>query len=78
MKLESMKPSMIEEFLKLNKFPQAKELVEDIVKAHVEEEIADEDPCDFLSAPNLSTNHGSIPKKNPKDTELQKHMMLFL
>ncbi|KAI5664098.1 hypothetical protein M9H77_23421 [Catharanthus roseus] len=43
--VETLKPSMIEEFSKVNKLPQVQEVVEESIKIHVVEETSNEDSC---------------------------------
>ncbi|KAI5677016.1 hypothetical protein M9H77_07966 [Catharanthus roseus] len=43
-KVETLKPSMIEEFSKVNKLPQAQEVVEESIVIHVVEETSKEEP----------------------------------
>ncbi|KAI5666909.1 hypothetical protein M9H77_16762 [Catharanthus roseus] len=50
-KVETLKPSMIEEFPTVNELPQAQEVVEESI-VHVEEEALKEKLCDFMSGKN--------------------------
>ncbi|KAI5666875.1 hypothetical protein M9H77_16728 [Catharanthus roseus] len=48
-KIEIMKPSMIEEFSKINELPQAQEVFEESIVNHVVEETSNEDSCDDMN-----------------------------
>ncbi|KAI5668779.1 hypothetical protein M9H77_18632 [Catharanthus roseus] len=48
-KVGTLKPSMIEEFSKVNELPQAQEVVEESIVIHLVEETSNEDSCDNMN-----------------------------
>ncbi|KAI5667943.1 hypothetical protein M9H77_17796 [Catharanthus roseus] len=66
-KVESLKPSMIEEFSKVNELPQAIIEVEESVVPHVKEEISNVEHCDLMREKNIEK--GSIEIKEKERVE---------
>ncbi|KAI5653322.1 hypothetical protein M9H77_30509 [Catharanthus roseus] len=61
--VEIMKPSMIEEFSKVNELPQATIEVEECVVLHVKEEISNVEHCDVMGDTNLEKDNIEIKEK---------------
>ncbi|KAI5681174.1 hypothetical protein M9H77_02401 [Catharanthus roseus] len=63
-KVEIMKPSMIEEFPKVNELPQARIEVEEIVVLNVKEEISNVEHCGLMRDKNIDKDSVEIEKKD--------------
>ncbi|KAI5682213.1 hypothetical protein M9H77_03441 [Catharanthus roseus] len=62
-KVEIMKPSLIEEFSKVNELPQATIEVEKSAVQHVKEEISNVEHCDFMRDQNIEKESIEIKEK---------------
>ncbi|KAI5653104.1 hypothetical protein M9H77_30291 [Catharanthus roseus] len=72
-KLETLKPSMVEESSKVNELPQATIEVEESVILHIKEEISNVEHCDLMRDKNIEKE--SIEIKDKERLEHQERLV---
>ncbi|KAI5667747.1 hypothetical protein M9H77_17600 [Catharanthus roseus] len=83
-KVETLKPSMVEEFSKVTEPPQAQEVVEESIVIHVVEETSKEEPCFIMNGTriedkgrNIEKELGNFIKDLPIDLSLNPSLMCY-
>ncbi|KAI5667031.1 hypothetical protein M9H77_16884 [Catharanthus roseus] len=74
-KIETLKPSMIEEFLKVNELPQVQVVNEESIILHVEDEAFKEELCDFM---RVEDKRRSMEKQLGKESPIRLSLILSL
>ncbi|KAI5677754.1 hypothetical protein M9H77_08704 [Catharanthus roseus] len=72
-KVETLKPSIIEEFSKVDELPQATIEVEETIVLHVKEEISNVEHCDLMRDKNIEKEKIEIKEK--KRVENKKRLV---